>query len=314
MTQSALIKKNKSIISFLRTVLCLGLAVVMILLSDILKSEIYDGFIFSFTTVIPTLFPFFILSDIWSSTGASGSGGILSRTFEKIFRVNGCALLSFISGLICGFPVGVKIASGLYINKRISRDELEHLIGFINNPSVAFVISGVGSGMLGSSYIGLLLYISIILSAVTVGFVFRGSKKNFEVSKDNLEQSFNIVDSIKNAGLNSLNVASCIVFFSGVLGLISGIIKNNSVITCVSMLLEVTNAVRIIASYTLLPKRLTLILIAFALGFSGFSVHLQAFSFLPPEIKRRRYFLMKLLQGLIASLLVFLFTIKRAVT
>ena len=51
MTQSALIKKNKSIISFLRTVLCLGLAVVMILLSDILKSEIYGGFIFSFTTV-----------------------------------------------------------------------------------------------------------------------------------------------------------------------------------------------------------------------------------------------------------------------
>ncbi len=304
MTRKALIDKKKSLISYIPTVFCLALAVTMILLAEELKGEIYNGFVFSFTTVIPTLFPFFILSDLWSSVFSIEPKGSLSRIFERFFKISGCGISAYFSGLICGFPVGVKVASQLYKENKISRSELEHLCGFVNNPSIAFVISGVGAGMLGSVRLGILLYISVLFSSLIVGLLFRGSKQILSKPTDNVRQSFSIVESIKSAGLSSLNVASCIVFFSGVLGLISGIVKNENDILLFSLFLEVTNAIRLTVLSSMFSIKAKLILTAFALGFSGFSVHLQAFSFLPHEVSRLKYLFMKIAQGAVAAAFV----------
>ena len=305
MTSSVRIgKRDKSYYTY-QTALCIFLAAVMIIFGKEMRTGIYDGLVFSFTTIIPTLFPFFILSDLWSTVFKIRQEGLLSRLFERFFSINGQGLSAWLSGMICGFPVGIKVARELYDGGDISLDELEDLSGFVNNPSVAFVISGVGVGFLGSIKLGVLLYISLTVSAVAVGVIFRRNRSNSHKTQNNSRQSFNLSKSIINAGTTSVAVVSCISAFSGILSLLSSIINNGLIICLISPFLEVSNAIRMICGSELITYHIRLSLIAFSLGFSGLSVHLQAFAFLPPELSRARYLLMKLTQGIISSVLTY---------
>ena len=294
----------------LSSFLCVSLAILMIFFGRVIKDSIYSGLLFSLTAIIPTLFPFFILSDIWSSLFYVDPSGWLSRGFEKIFKANGCAISALISGLVCGFPIGVKILSDLYQKEKITKEELEYLSGFANNPSCAFVISGIGAGIYNDINIGALLYLVVILSSVITGYIFRPKVMEHNKGKEISRQTFNFAASIKNAGLTSINVVACIIFFSGLIGLTSSIVKNTTIINLISLFLEVTNAVELIFSTKHLTLYYKLILTAFALGFSGFSVHIQAFGFMPREISKARYLIMKVVQGTISSLLIALFTLR----
>lgn len=286
------------------SILCISLAVLMISFGKAIKDSIYNGLLFSLTTIIPTLFPFFILSDLWTSLFYVNPDGKVCRCFEKMFRANGCAITALISGLICGFPIGVKVLSELYREEKISKQEFEYISGFVNNPSSAFVISGIGAGIYKDIKIGILLYLSIIVSSVITGFIFRPRKISRTKSRENTRQSFNFTESIKNAGLTSINVISCIIFFSALIGFISAIINNDVIVNAISLVLEVTNAVEMISDAGHLALSIKLILTSFALGFSGLSVHIQAFGFMPREISKARYLIMKLTQGVISSLLI----------
>ena len=291
----------------LTTVICITLACFMIFMGDKMRVAIYDGLLFSVSTIIPTLFPFFVFSDFWTSAFYINPNGVVSKCFKKLFNVNGCAVTALLSGLICGFPIGVKVATGLYKENKISKNELKKISGFVNNPSAAFVISGVGAGIFKDVRLGLMMYISVIFSSIITGVLFRGKHENIQNTAEIQRQSFNLTNSIINAGINSLNVTSCIIFFSGIIGITSTLIKAESPLTCISIFLEITNAVKMISKSKNLTQLGRLTLTAFALGFSGFSVHLQTFCFLPKEISRAEYILMKLIQGVICALSIFIF-------
>ena len=306
MTDTTTINRRKHISFHFGTTLCIVIAILIIAFGNEMRSGIYEGLVFSFTTILPTLFPFFILSDIWSAVFKVKTDGLLARTFECCFSIAGCGISAFISGLICGFPIGVKIAVRLYENGKISKSELQRLCGFVNNPSVAFVISGVGVGILGSLRVGALLYISLIISSLAIGIIFRDKKEFSHKTHDNIGQSINIAGSIISAGTSSLTIVSCIAAFSGVMSVISSLIQNDMILSLIYPFLEVSNASKMIGEAIRIPYDIRLSLIAFSLGFSGMSVHLQAFSFLPKELSKSKYLFMKMLQGIIASLLVYI--------
>ena len=309
MTITALINRKREIWSYFMSLTCLAISFVLILLGDTVKKAVLDGLSFSINAIIPTLFPFFILSDLWADVFSIPNNSIASKFFQKVFYLNGESLTAFILGLICGFPVGVKAAAELYKDKKLSKDELSHICGFSNNPSLAFVISGVGAGILGSINTGVKLYLSVVISAIIVGIIFR--RKNTISHNTNVisKQTFDLVESIKNAALSSLNVAAYIVFFSALTGLISVITNSIGVTTIFSALFEVGNAVNSISKLSNIDTNIRLSLIGFALGFSGFSVHLQAFSFLPREVSRTKYLFMKLIQGIICAALILLISV-----
>ena len=302
MTVKASFKQKNSYFSTLLSLFCLSLAAIMIFLGEKIKEGIISGLSFSFMTLIPTLFPFFILSDLWTSCFTVKENGFFGRLFEWLFGVNGCAITAFLSGLVCGFPIGVKAASELYHANKISKDEFEHLCGFVNNPSVAFIISGVGVGIFGNISLGIMLYISVVLSSIAVGILFRSRKTVHANSTHILRQSFDLVNSIKAAGLTSIAVASYIIFFSGIIGMCSSFVHNEAILGLISSILEVGSATKLIGSAAGLSPFLRLIFSAFALGFSGLSVHLQALSFFPVNASKGKYFIMKLLQGMISAL------------
>lgn len=311
MTPTSLLYKKRLKTNIFSALVCLTLTGTMLIFSEKIKSGIYNGLVLCATNIIPTLFPFFILSDLWTAEFEIKQDGLLSRFFEKLFGINGAASVAFLSGIICGFPIGVKTATELYDKKIISKNELIHLCGFSNNPSAAFIISGVGAACLGNIYMGIFLFVSTLLSSVTVGILFRKKSQIISNSSVISRQNFDFVSSVKNAGLNSIAVSSYIILFSGVISLISYVINNTAITAVISTFFEVGTSISLITGCEAINNNIKLVLIAFALGFSGFSVHLQAFSFMPTELSRKKYLFMKLCQAVISASFAYIYLLLK---
>ena len=312
MTSGQAVIKRKSKSRYWQSCICLALSILMVAFGEEMKDSIRSSIVYCGTTILPTLFPFFVISDLWSAYYYVDPNGRISKCFERLFGISGYALSAVMCGLICGFPVGVKFSVELYNRGVISRDELERLCGLVNNPSLAFVISGIGSGILGSIRSGILLYISVALSTACVALLFRKKNKRSKNTGYNIGQSFVLAESIGYAGISSAKICSFIIFFSGIIGLMSSFINHAPALALISAFLEVSNAVKMIGALPLFTYQAKLIFIAFALGFSGLSVHLQAFSFLPPEVSRGKYLFMKIIQGCVSAviMLIHLISIK----
>ena len=308
MTEQASIIRKKGVSPTVSMLFCIMLTLVMLLLGKELESAIIKGMSLAALKIIPTVFPFMVLSDFWISSAKINPKSPIAKAFERLLKINAYALTALLSGALCGFPLGVKFAVGLYKQGAISEDELSRLSPIVNLPSPAFVISGVGVGLLGDMKMGVLLYLSVLVSSLITGFISSIKKEKSYNSVLISRQSFDLTASVRDAGLSSLAIASYIIFFSAVTGLVSAIIKNGAIVAIISTLLEVGNATSAIANCGAFSRSIVLVLIAFALGFSGLSVHLQAFSFLPKEISRKKYILKKLFIGLLSASIIFPFT------
>ena len=123
-------------------------------------------------TVIPTLFPFMVISDVIVSCGASELiGKLLGAPMRAIFKISGDGACAVILGALCGFPLGAKCAVSMYDLGKLSRGELEHLLLFSNVPSPAFLITAVGLSLFGSRSFGILLYCSALAAAFITGIL-----------------------------------------------------------------------------------------------------------------------------------------------
>ena len=309
MTHQAVIKRKKEANTPLSIAICLSITVLMLVFGKEVTESILSGISLATLKIIPTIFPFIVISDYWASVAEIKSDGLIARAFQKIFKINGCAIIAFFTGILCGFPLGVKNAVALYESGAISEDELQRLCPIINLPSIAFVVSGVGLGLYKNASVGIMLYICLILSSVISGFFLSRKSTKSENTAIISKQKFDLISSIKNAGFSSLAIASYIIFFSGVIGLTSALIKNKTLTTIFSTFFEVGNSTNLIAKSHLFSPALSLSLIAFALGFSGLSVHMQAFSFLPKDISKKHYLLTKLIIGLLSAAMAFCFSI-----
>lgn len=287
-------------------VMCWSILIVMILFSNQIRLGIYQGATIAVTNVLPTIFPFLILSDFWIYVYSGKTNRYIDNIFQKLFGISANALPAFVLGLLFGFPIGVKAAADLYAKKSLSKEETEKIIGVINNPSAAYTISGIGLGLYRSFKIGLILYFSVTISSILIAKFSRISGEKSKKTYQNSEQTFNIAHSIKNAGSNSIAILSYIVFFFAINSLVSAITRDDLISTCTSIFLEISGAVTRIINLQTVNQRIKLSLTAFALGFSGLSVHLQAFSFLPKEIRKSRYFKAKFTQGILSCFVTFL--------
>ena len=281
----------------------------MLYFSDALKQGALVGIKLSLGNIIPTLFPFFILSDLWTCHIEIKKDSLVGKMYERIFNLNRSTLPAYILGTVCGFPLGVRYATRQYEAGGITKVELEHLSSFANNPSAAFVISGIGAGLYNDIWVGVRLYSAVVLSSALVGIVFR-AKEDFLYNYDVISrQSFSLVNSIKSAGASSLTVSCYIIFFSSIISALTEIIKSPLILTLTATFLEITNAGSLAAALATVPTPIKCVITAFALGFSGFSVHMQAFSILPREISKIKYLTMKLLQGVLCAVIMYVITL-----
>lgn len=167
------------------------------------------------TCVVPSLFPFFVITNLLSHTKVvSAIGKLLDKCMRPIFNVPGVGGFAFVMGLISGYPVGAKIVADFREKGLVSQDEGERLLAFTNNSGPLFILSSVGIALFGDTKTGLLLLGTHILACITVGIILaRFSKRNkFENSYDtrtNLLKNFSHSSNLKsrcNTTENSQNI------------------------------------------------------------------------------------------------------------
>lgn len=303
MTAQNIINK-KSGINPLSSLLLIGIISLTFIYDNELKAAVISGMNLAAMRIIPTLFPFMILSDYWIASFNISKNSFIGKIFRKAFKINQSLITAFLTGAFAGFPLGVKTAVDLYNEGAITREELERISPIVNLPSLAFVISGVGLGIYNDIMIGILLYSVVLISSIIVAIIQGIGRKYSNYSSVISRQMFDLTNSIRKAGCSSLNICFYIIFFSAVIGLASVIIKNGILLAVISSFFEIGNATSIISNTSFVFRGTRLILTAFALGFSGFSVHLQAFSFMPQDISKIKYLITKLLVGLLSSILI----------
>lgn len=263
-----------------------------------------EGLSLCFNVIIGSVFPFMILTDIITATSHLERISWLCKFFERLFKINGCAISAFIIGIICGFPIGVKVSVDLYKRGCISKNECERLIGFCNNTGPAFIISGIGAGMRGSICDGIILYFSMIISAIICGIILSRNKKTTSKSIDKAKSYYDFSASIKSAALNTLYICAFIVFFSIVCGILNSTIKNGIIYSIIIPFIEISNSAKALSQAVFFTPNIQMIFTSFAISFSGISVHMQAKSFIiGTDICMKTYYKAKLLQGFISALI-----------
>ncbi len=266
-------------------------------------------------SVIPSLFPFLVISALIISSGlAEKTGRLLSPFMSKVFKLPGESAAAVIIGFLSGYPVGAASAISLYQNGSICKADTERLLAFCNNTGPAFVISAIGASMFGDIKIGIALYFVHIVSAIIVGILFSFTAKREKacykicsVRKEPFTKQ--IVSAVKSSAFSTIYIVSFVVFFSVIIEILSLGLQLSGIPHCaVSGLFEVTSGVSSAAELGITP--FSLIFTSVALGWSGLSVHAQVMSLVADtDLSAKTYIIGKAVHGIIAALITFLLLI-----
>lgn len=316
----------------LLSVISVLLIILLVIYSETTIQAVKEGLALWINHVVPSLFPFFVATEILCQTNViTFLGKLLNRIVRKVFHVPGEGAFALIMGTICGYPSGAKIVANLKSQNILTIEEAERLIAFTNNSGPLFILGTVGISLFHNPHIGYVLLISHLLSCLIVGVVFKNWKKSYTISSRKIvsqnTKEINIKDigdilnnSIKNSITTIVNIGGFIVLFSVIISLLKasgflyfcGIlfekmhVSQNVGIPIVSGMIELTNGVKSIS--LLQPTKLTICITSFLIGFGGLSVLFQVYSIIAKEnISIKPYFWGKLLQGVLSFFLTSIF-------
>ena len=159
------------------SVLCI-LSVFIILLSPQTVMEgVRNGIRLNLYSVIPSLLPFMVLSNIMLKYNLCQYISYIFKPFlSKIFKISSNGCFATIIGFTCGYPMGAKIIGELYSQKMLSKSEACYLITFCNNCSITFLLNYIIYECLGAKIpvsTGILfVYIPPIITGLINKFFF----------------------------------------------------------------------------------------------------------------------------------------------
>jgi len=293
-----------------------------------------NGLLLWFNTILPTLLPFMIISNLIINMDiATILGKFLYPFFKIIFRVSPKGCYPILIGLLSGIPVGAKAIADLVDRNDIGLREGQYLLSFCNNASPMFVTSFIAITQLKepslsyklllinflSGFIGAIIYFLLIPKIINLtNNLKKGTYKNqslklhtLELSSSSYEEKtklsfdFSMLD---NAIMDSFEVITkvggYIILFSIPAQIISSSPSVSPLIKIITIgLLEITTGINYVVS-TSLSQNIKIGLVIAITTFGGLSALAQTNSVInKTRLSISTYFKNKLLQMIIALLL-----------
>lgn len=242
-----------------------------------LITGISKGLTLCATAVIPPLFPFMILSDFIIRSGMGTIMGVWLSPFTRfLFRLPGNAGCAVLMSMVGGYPVGLKMTAQLLESSTISEKQGRRMALFCVNAGPAFVIGTVGTVFYSDKKVGIILYISMILSSLVMG-VFLRFFSSEEIIKNNNERSFSASvfgQSVMYSTQTMLSMCAWVLVFSGLISVVTDFPLDDNTLLWFRMVTEVTggcwSAVGVFSPCVQ----------ALVMAWAGLSVHCQVSPFL----------------------------------
>ncbi len=271
-----------------------------------------DALVMSVNSVIPSLFPFFVCSKMLIEMGAAEKlGSLLFPVMKPVFGVGGGGALAFVLGILSGYPIGAAAAADLVENGRCTKSEAEKLLGYCNNSGPLFILGALGAGLLGNVSLGWILYISHIMSALTIALLMRNipceisNVRRTDISLQNKHFGEIMATAVGSSAQSVFTVCGFVVIFAilsnslehfGIFRLFSLVgIDYNVCKVFVFGLLEPVGGCAVAAKTFLNSSVMRCMVLSAVLGWSGISVHLQVLGIIKSKgLSAKYYFLGKM--------------------
>lgn len=224
-------------------------------------------------SVIPSLFPFFFLSILLTSSGESGSYSVFG-SFGALFRIPQSHTYLLIPAFLGGYPTGAQAVGMAWKQGSLSKETAEKMLGYCSNAGPSFLF-----GILGSFFpdhrLCWALWVLHILGAmfaaqlIPVGFIDPGSSRTKIIRKS-------LPDVLLSAVKVTATVSGWVFLFRIAITFLDKwffwlMPPSSNVLLC--GLLELTNGCCML--YQIPDIRLRFLICSVMLSFGGFCVLLQ---------------------------------------
>ncbi len=164
------------------------------------------GLLLWFDTVLPTLLPFLILSQLILKTSlVDVLQKVSGPVFRRLFHCSDYGVFCFLCGLLCGYPVGARLIALQIKENNLNIQEGQFLLSFCNNISPMFCISYGIFYAIGTSKI--LPYIFCIYgSALLFGIFTRSANSPANGTKKQTSSTENIFQFIDVCIIDSFTI------------------------------------------------------------------------------------------------------------
>lgn len=271
------------------------------------------GLTFWFQTMIPTLLPFIIGSNLIIMLDATKYlTTVLNKLFGKFLKISEDGCYVVLIGLLCGYPMGAKTSADMVESHKIEKKEGQYLLSFCNHASPMFLIGFVFTLIQEGHRISFLLsyYLPVIPIIILAKYYYKIHKAAPEHFSSNAviqaAERLPKIDILDQAMMNGfeviLKVGGHILLFSILEAYFSRLPISNLIIK--SLILGITEITTGLAAIgELFGKSSVAALIAVTVtAFGGLSGLSQTKSVIKPaDLSVTDYFMWKALHGLLSA-------------
>ena len=316
---------NKKLTSILIMILLIFFAVEILTSSNSIIQSVNFSFNVWKNNIFPSLFPFFVLSDILVNYGfVEFTGELFKPIMNKLFKMKGDTSFAFIMSTISGFPSSAKYVNELYKQGTINEYEGTKLLTFTHFSNPLFILGTISILFLNNKETGLLILICHYLGNIIVGIIFREYHKYNEcnnkvslkkainnMTKRRINNKKNFGQILTNAILNSINTLLLVLGVTTVFLVITTVIDNNINLnsyyqSILNGFFEMTQGLKYVSLLNI-PLKLKAIISTMIISFGGLSVHMQIISILSDtKIKYLPFLTARIIHALTSSFLVYI--------
>lgn len=275
-----------------------------------LKSIILESSNIWLYNLVPSMLPFYVISDLLINYGLIDILAFLfKKIINKLFNVSENASFVIFFSMFTGFPSSAKYLKNLLDLNYISIEDANKIIRFTHFSNPLFIINVIGNTIIGNKKIGFLILLSHYLSNFIIGFLYR-KEQTQKITTKRVKNTKSFGSILTTSFINSFDslliVLGGLITFKILTSIIFHYFGFNFII---SSLLEITQGLFALKNLTLNIELKALIAVAM-ISFGGFCIHTQVYSILSEtKISYKNYFFSRILHVIIATTILTLFFI-----
>lgn len=299
---------KQKLFNFFVVIICLFFLGELIINKNMIFDVVYYSLDIWVKSLIPSLFPFFVISDILINYNVTSYiPKFIKRFFRWIFNTEDNVITIFFLSLLSGFPMGARNIRTYYDNGLITSEVGNKALVFTHFANPVFVITILGSIFLGDVRLGYIILLSLYISNIILGILVRGNDSHNDCNITTFKsQSFGVlfINSIKRS-IDTLflilGILTCFLIMASIFINLLNINGYNAVI--IKGIMEITMGLKDLGMCNI-SDLYKVVIGSFFVTFGGISVHMQVISQIINTDIKYKYFLMGRIIGSMLAVII----------